>query len=245
MVAAGTMSVDDESRQRARELSARGVARAMAQAYGEALALFDEALQSDPTSAEALNNRGFIREMMNDFAGAKADYDAALLHDPRLASALANRGGIRLAELDIDGAMSDLDAAVTIEPNHGPARVLRAHGLYHRRDVAACEVEFRAAFSLDAAYAARAVVELIAKAIQQDPRLILKGCDQHIRNSPHDFHSFARRGLALMLLGQNAAADADFERYRQANPGGVWMLMRTIEEVKGRLDAALTFANPS
>ena len=231
------------AQQEAYALCNRGVARTLAGAVADALVDFDEALRLDPECAEAFNNRGFVRLLMSDARGACADFDQALQLDPRLAAAYANRGGLRLAVWDLHGALADLDAALALDPRHVPSYLARANARYHLRDLGA-EDDFRAAFRLDAAYTARAIVSLLLQALQEDgPRLILTDCEKHLRFNPGDFHSLARRGLLCLLQSRDAESLADFDEYRRLNPEGTPFLDVVIEEAKRRASSSAAYSN--
>jgi tetratricopeptide (TPR) repeat protein len=224
------------AQQEAYALCNRGVARTMAGAVADALVDFNGALQLDPECAEAFNNRGFVRLLMSDARGAGADFDQALKLNPRLAGAYSNRGSLRLAVWDLHGALADLNVALALDPQHCPSYLARANTRYHLRDLGA-EDDFRAAFRLDAASTARAIVNLLLQALQDGPRLILTDCEKHLRFNPGDFHSLARRGLLCLLQSRDAEALADFDEYRRLNPEGTPFLDVVIEEAKRRLAA--------
>lgn len=223
-------------RREALELSNRGIAHAGAGDLSAALADFDAALSADPGFAQALNNRGFVRQLAGDAEGALADYTAAIALDSSVAAAYANRGSIRLAQWDLDGALSDLNAALDLDTRHCPAYVARANVRYHQRDLSA-EADYRAAFALDPAYTARALIDLIVQALQRDRALLLADCGKHLSFEPGDFHSLARRGLVAILDGRDDEALPDLAEYRRLNPEGSPYLELLIAEAKRRRSA--------
>jgi lipoprotein NlpI len=221
------------AQEEATALCNRGVARTAVGAVADALVDFGEALELDPGCAEAFNNRGFVRLLLSDARGAGADFDQALRLNPCLAAAYSNRGSLRLAVWDLHGARADLDAALALDPRHCPSYLARANTRYHLRDLGA-EDDFRAAFRLDAAYTASAIVTLLLQALEDGPGLILTDCEKHLRFEPGDFHSLARRGLVRLLQSRDAEAQADFDEYGRLNPEGTPFLAVIIEEAKRR-----------
>jgi predicted O-linked N-acetylglucosamine transferase (SPINDLY family) len=84
--------------------------------FGEADALYAQALSLKPDLVEAHNNRGAIRQMAGDWDGALACYDGALRHRPDYVEALANRGNCLIQLRRWPEALAAFDKTLTLSP---------------------------------------------------------------------------------------------------------------------------------
>src|SRR5262249_21592735 len=104
---------------------------------------------------------------------------------------------------------------------------------YHRRDPA-CLADYRAAFQLDPALAAREIVRIIAGDVQRDPRAVLVDCRTHLRADPSDIVALARRALTCLLQQRDAEAARDLDQVRRIAPEWVPILDRLAREAARR-----------
>jgi len=84
--------------------------------FGEADALYAQALSLKPDLVEAHNNRGAIRQMAGDWDGALACYDGALRHRPDYVEALANRGNCLIQLRRWPEALAAFDKTLKLSP---------------------------------------------------------------------------------------------------------------------------------
>jgi predicted O-linked N-acetylglucosamine transferase (SPINDLY family) len=84
--------------------------------FGEADALYAQALVLKPDLVEAHNNRGAIRQMAGDWEGALACYDGALRHRPDYVEALANRGNCLIQLRRWPDALAAFDRTLQLSP---------------------------------------------------------------------------------------------------------------------------------
>jgi len=84
--------------------------------FGEADALYAQALSLKPDLVEAHNNRGAIRQMAGDWEGALACYDGALRHRPDYVEALANRGNCLIQLRRWPDALAAFDRTLQLSP---------------------------------------------------------------------------------------------------------------------------------
>jgi tetratricopeptide (TPR) repeat protein len=178
------------------------------------------ALELDPGRADTLMNRAAVRRDAGDLAGARADLDAALDRLPRerAAAALHLRGGVRALANDFRGAVADYDAALALEPDNVLYYVSRGNARYHLRDPRGM-ADYRTAFRLDPAAAAREAARLLVEDARRRPAEVLDNCDRHVRLDPADALAYARRGLTLLILDRAAEAEPDLARCRELTPG--------------------------
>jgi tetratricopeptide (TPR) repeat protein len=143
-------------------LIARGIDDYRRGDWAAALAAFDEAVRSDPTSPEAHNNRGMARRAAGDLAGAIGDFGRALALAPDYPDAWGNRAlALRDAGRPRE-ALADFDRMLPLTEGVEAAAVLHARASVHvvRRDfasaVADCDEAIRLHPAMPAAYVSRA-----------------------------------------------------------------------------------------
>ena len=85
------------------------------------------------------------------------------------------------------------------------------------------------------------IVRTLAAALEEDPTVTLQSCHEHVGQDPDGPIGYARRGLTLLLLGNDAEADADFDQFRRRSPedaGHFQELLRQVLERRGRKQIA-------
>ncbi|MBD2183766.1 serine protease [Planktothrix sp. FACHB-1355] len=83
----------------------------------EAVKSFNEAIERDPSRANAFLQRGNIRFDQEDWQGAIADYDRAITLNPDYTNAYYNRAAARWNQRDKEGALADFNEYLTRSPN--------------------------------------------------------------------------------------------------------------------------------
>lgn len=170
-----------------------------------ALADLDAALDLCPAFVTSLERRARLRTAACQFDGADADFDAALaLTPPQHAAELYHaRGALHVARKDFRAAVEDYDFALAVRPDFVLAYLSRGHARYHLRDGGALD-DYREAFRLDAAAAARELARVVAADASKDAPATLKNCRQHIRICPTDAVAHFRLAVTLRVLGDLA-----------------------------------------
>lgn len=113
-------------------LMAEGVAAMSRRAYGEALAVFNKVVETDPSFAEGWNKRATVHFLMGEHEASVRDVERTLALEPRHFGALSGLGLIYLAVGDDGGALRAFEAALKVNP-HLPGA--RAHAERLRRRV--------------------------------------------------------------------------------------------------------------
>jgi tetratricopeptide (TPR) repeat protein len=213
----------------------RGAARHCLGDLEGAVADFDQAVLLEPDSADSHAGRGAARYALGEYQGAVVDYDEALRLTPREAAAPVyhSRGGARHAAGDFAGAIADYNQALEIDSGLCVAYVSRGHARFHQRDRLAAN-DYRTAFRLDPRLAAAEIVRVVAADLKRDPASVLENCRKHLRIHAGDFVAHARRGLTLLLQGNDSAAEQDFQEWLRLAPEWKDQLRLLIDEAQRR-----------
>ena len=187
----------------------------------EAIGLYTQVLELQPSNAEALAYRGWAHRRNGDAVSARADLEAAVEADPTYPDARVFRASQRLADGDVTEAAKDLVALDTLgaPPIVGDLLV-------------ATRLRERVAEGLTAGGALLAALDLLDSGLAVDPTaagllaergwlLVRTGdpelveigvgsLDEAVAADPLDAHALAYRAVArLALLGDSAGAAAD------------------------------------
>lgn len=110
-------------------------------AHAEAAALYEEAVQLDPTIAEIFNNLGSALDQLGRAMEAEQCFRHAMMLKPNFPDAYANLGILLRLKSDLVGAEASLRHALKLKPTHVEARVnlgLTLTYLGRLRDARAC-----------------------------------------------------------------------------------------------------------
>jgi serine/threonine protein kinase len=92
----------------------------------QALAIYNEAIRLNPSSAVAYNNRGTLRPHFKQLQEALADFSEAIRLKPDLAAAYFNRGLLSSLLGHYEQAIADFNAALRLKPQWAGAYYYRA-----------------------------------------------------------------------------------------------------------------------
>ncbi|MGL4420929.1 MAG: tetratricopeptide repeat protein [Gemmataceae bacterium] len=204
---------------RAEALNNRGAARAQAGDRAGAFADYDAALAINPNLAAAYNNRGVTRFQMGDREAALADLEAAIRLDPSYAVAFDNCAVAQASTFDHIRAVASYGRAIELygdDPKQASRRctahVMRALARYHLdHELPLVLADLRAAYQLVPDLCSYIVVVAIEDGARNHAAAALASCDAHLARNPTDYFSLVRRGLTHLLLGNQAAAEADYD----------------------------------
>jgi tetratricopeptide (TPR) repeat protein len=84
--------------------------------YAEAITLYNELVERNPSNANHFSNRGLVYFQSGQLAAAIADYDHAIALNPRLDSAYNNRANYYAAQGKFLEAILDYDIAIDLNP---------------------------------------------------------------------------------------------------------------------------------
>ncbi len=108
----------------------------------EALAVFDEAIGHDPSSAGVYNDRGLASQRLGNSTKAMADWTEALRLDPENKYALANRGNGWRNQGEFAKALADYQASLRIDPQFAYAFSERGRTWWLLGQFAKAEADF-------------------------------------------------------------------------------------------------------
>jgi tetratricopeptide (TPR) repeat protein len=198
-------------------LNNRGATRYELGDLAGAIADFDAAL-SIRTSCEFLLNRAAARRAAKDLAGAEADCDEAMRLSPESAEVHVQKGAVLHARRQFRAAIAAYDLTLAINPRFYCAYVLRAGARRHLMDTAGAYRDFRRGMNLNPPLATRLIIQSLVETLAAGAADTLRECGLHLRRDPGDFLTYLCRGLALLLLGAPADAEADFLKFRELRP---------------------------
>jgi tetratricopeptide (TPR) repeat protein len=203
----------------AEALCNRGFTRQALKDLDGAVADFDRAVGVRPDYAEAYHGRAAVLQAQGDLEGTFADYDQVLRLIPRQAAAAVYhlRGGVRFRQRRFAEAVAELNRALEIEPRSCMAYISRGNARYHLRDRGA-QADYRTAFEINSSAAAAEIIRFLVADLQEDAEEVLENCRKHVRICPDDVVAYARRGLTLLLQGNEAEAARDFEECLRKGP---------------------------
>lgn len=214
----------------------RAAVRTALNDFAGAVADCDRALDLQPDKPGVYHCRAVARYGLLDFRGSIADCDRALALDPRFAPALAARAAALNGLGYCRQAIPDCDRALALDPRLVPAYIARANARYHC-GLAAATLDFRRAFAINPVQSARLVVSGLVSVARREPCVGLVQCENHLRRNPDDAIQYARRGVILLLRGDEAAAERDLAHYVQLRPDGKGNLELLVAEARRRLAA--------
>ncbi|XP_009768272.1 suppressor of RPS4-RLD 1 [Nicotiana sylvestris] len=105
----------------------RGIAQVNDGRYGNAVSIFDQILEEDPTYPEALIGRGTALAFQRELDAAIADFTKAIQSNPSAGEAWKRRGQARAALGESAEAIADLTKALEFEPDS--ADILHERGI--------------------------------------------------------------------------------------------------------------------
>lgn len=230
-VADFSMSLQLEPKQ-AGTLSARGLSRSKLGDRAGALADCDRAVAMDPGLSQPVLHRGLVRLAQMDVAGAIADFTRAAALEPDSPVIPYNRG-IALSRVGRSKeALADFHRAVELNPAYAEALAQRGVTRTLLNDSAGGLADLEASLRLKPD-AGTYLLRAAARGIQSDFRGALADCDAALALKPDSPDAHARRGAALLELGDKTGAARDLRRALELAPAD-WPQRRGTEQLLAR-----------
>ena len=146
----------------AAEYNFRGLDKAKAGNYREAILDFDQAIEIKPTG-QIYYNRAYVKSVLEDFTGAISDFDKTIEYEYRLVEAYFERGYCKDQINDLVGAIADYSKAVETDPNYADAYNNRAFTKYKMEEYEAAINDWDQAIAIDPNFAGAYVSRGFAK----------------------------------------------------------------------------------
>lgn len=185
-------------------------------AVDAALADYDAILRDDPACADALHLSALILFERGDRPEALARIDRAVAITPQAPVFHSNRGQMLARAGDPAAALAAYDAALAIAPLDPAATLGKAQALLDLGRVAEAIDDLAFVADLDPRLTA-----LYGSALLEGGRAAeaLPVLNKAVHLRPFNALGYARRGVALRVLGRLDQALADFERALDLDPG--------------------------
>jgi tetratricopeptide (TPR) repeat protein len=135
----------------ASEYNFRGLDKAKAGKFKEAIEDFDKAIEIKPTG-QIYYNRGYSKSMVEDFNGAIQDYDKTIELEYRLANAYFERGYCKSVLNNPDGAIDDYTKAIDKNKDYADAYNNRGVIKLKQKDYKAAVKDFDKAIKIKPDY---------------------------------------------------------------------------------------------
>jgi Flp pilus assembly protein TadD len=138
---AATVPAKSPDRAKVQQLFHRGNKFVAQGAYAEAAALFEEAVEIDPSNAETLNNLGASLSQLGRYVEAEQCFRQSIALKPNYLDPHSNLGSLLRQRGDFVGAEASLRRALKLRPNFTDARInlgLTLTALSRVRDARAC-----------------------------------------------------------------------------------------------------------
>lgn len=174
--------------------------------HQEAIFTYTNAINLDPSYAEAYMKRARAYQLIGEVQSAMKDYDKALSLNPYSEVIFDKRAALRMIAKDYKGAISDQSQALAIDPEDGEIRTNRldafiASGQY---DLALAEVDTLIAkgFESEHEYEKQALIRLKAEDIEGAEESGLKALEVN------PYSSIGNDVLGLVMMAQGRYEEA-------------------------------------
>jgi len=179
-----------------------------ARRFEEAIAVYDRALELDPTDTKAYNERAWAYEKLQQYKHAIADY----------AEAYNNRGVAYYDLQQYQRAIVDYDRALELDPAYADAYNNRGVAYYDLQQYQRAIVDYDRALELNPAYADAYNNRGDAYYDLRRYERAIEDYDCAIELNPTDSLAYLGRGDAYHALQQYERAIADYDRALELNP---------------------------
>ncbi|MFB2837111.1 tetratricopeptide repeat protein [Floridanema evergladense] len=231
---------------REQEFYNRGLEKAQAGDFVEAVREFDRVLRINPQFVEAYYKRGRCRFELGDTTGALVDYNQALQLQPERTEIYLSRGLTKLALKDNAGALADAEQSLKLNHNLAAAYSLQGTALRRLGNLAEAIACFKQAANIylaekDKQNCQRCIdniteiqaeqnraktalathtnfyYQVLQKVQRGELRQAWEDLNWLIQTDPNDAQAHSYRGMVLSKLGYHQQAIADLNKALQLN----------------------------
>ncbi|MGB3263605.1 MAG: tetratricopeptide repeat protein [Microcoleus sp.] len=203
---------------RAKELLARGVAKAQQGDKTGAIADYTQAIAMNAGDAETFYRRANARYDTGATAQAIQDYTEAIKVDPSHAKAIYNRGLARLETGDKRGAAEDFTQVLRLSPSDGDAYYQRGLAYYDLADYRTAIEDYTQAIRLNPKDATAYSNRGLARSASGDKAGAMADFTQAIQISPKQASVYYSRGRSRFNLADYQGAMEDYSKAIELEP---------------------------
>ncbi|MCC3588562.1 tetratricopeptide repeat protein [Microcoleus sp. PH2017_30_WIL_O_A] len=207
-----------QSPARAKELFARGVAKAQQGDKTGAIADYTQAIALNSSDAETFYKRANARYDMGATEQAIADYTQALKVNPSHTKAIYNRALARRDTGDKRGAVEDFTQVLRLNPNNGDIYYQRGLAYYDLADYRAAIEDYTQAIRLNPNDATAYSNRGLARSANGDKTGAMADFTQAIQISPKEAGVYYSRGRSRFNLADYQGAMEDYSRAIELEP---------------------------
>lgn len=181
--------------------------------FGRALNSYEQAVQLNPSSAEAFYRRGRARYALGEHELALADYQRSIALDPTFSRGYNGRGNYRLGRGDFAGALADYDKAIQLDPKDSYPYLNRARLRYDQREYTAALADAERSIALSPndslGFVMRAQIQIeLGKTAQASADL-----ERAVTINKRESAAYFWRAHIAQLASQHEQAVADYSQY--------------------------------
>lgn len=202
----------------ARKLYECGVAHFESGELEQALSLFDEALQLDPSSAQAHNGRGVVLFSREELESAIAAYDEAIRLEPDFFKPYSNRGSLFHSKGEYDRALVEFNEAIRLNPDFDVALQGRGICLFDMQKYKEAIKDFTRLLELNAGSAWAFSMRGLAHHHLAETDAAISDFDQSIELDATSAWTFNCRGCAHYEVEDFDSAIKDYKEAIRLDP---------------------------
>nr|WP_242050583.1 tetratricopeptide repeat protein [Oculatella sp. FACHB-28] len=186
--------------------------------YQGAIEDYNQAIQLDPSYAEAYYDRAWAKKDLGDNQGAIADYTKAIELKPDYVEAYYGRGIARYNLGDNQGAIADYTKAIELNPNYANAYYSRGNVKSSLGDNQGAIADYTKAIELNPNYANAYYSRGNVKSSLGDNQGAIADYTKAIELNPNYADAYQGRGIVRYNLGANQEAIADYTKVIELSP---------------------------
>jgi tetratricopeptide (TPR) repeat protein len=206
-----------------------------------ALAAYEQALVSDPGSAEALFNKGLVYQGLDQLDKALQAYAAVIAINPGSAEAWSSKGVVLHQQGRLEEALQAQLQALTLNPDSAESWSNKGLTLQELGRAEEALAAFQKALSLKPDFPEVYSHQGLLLLDLRKPQDALQACDRALALKPEYAEAWNNRGLALKALKRVEEAVESFDRAIALKPGfaEAWSNRGLALQAQGQLDAAI------
>ena len=197
----------------ARKLYERGATHFDSGELEQALPLFDEALQLDPSSAQAHNGRGVVLFSQSELESAMAHFDESIRLEPDFFKPYSNRGSLFHSKGEYDRALVEFNEAIRLNPDFDVAFQERGICLFDMQKYKEAIKDFTRFLELNAGSAWAFAMRGLAYHHLAETDAAIAEYDEAIRLDAGYADAYLNRGHCFIVIKQYEKSIEDFSHY--------------------------------